>query len=143
MRRPALTLAATIAIVLAALVSFAQQTTAKPAPTVKQIMLTKIIPFSDAVFGAQSEPPTTAAQWTALRGPALGLVESGRLLMVGPRSKDKVWMKMAQQEVDAAQAVMKAAAGKDAEGLSLAADALYETCKTCHDRYMSPKPKGP
>lgn len=141
MRRPALTLAATTAIVLAALVSYAQQTTVKPVATVKQIMQTKVVPLSDAVFTAASEPPKTAAQWTALRRPALGLIESGRLLMVGPRSKDKVWMKMAQQEVDAAQAVMKAAVAKDGEALSRAGDALYQTCETCHARYF-PKPQG-
>lgn len=46
-------------------------------------------------------------------------------------------MKMARRDVDAAQAVMKAVAAKDAEALSRAGDALYETCETCHARYMS------
>ena len=138
MRRFSLIPVVATAIVLAAAVAFAQQATVKPVATVKQIMQTMVVPFSDAVFSAASEPPKTNTQWAALRSPAVGLVESGKLLMIGPRARDKAWMKMAQQEVDAAQAVMKAAAAKDADALSRAGDALYETCETCHTRYMQP-----
>ena len=142
MRRLTLISSATAAIVLAAAVVFAQQATVKPVATVKQIMQTMTAPLSDAVFSAASEPPKTDAQWAALRGTALALAESGKRLMIGPRAGDKAWMKMAQQQVDAAHAVTKTAGAKDADALSRAGDALYDTCASCHARYLNPKPHG-
>ena len=140
MQRLSLIPVATAAIALAATVALAQQATVKPVETVKQIMQTTMVPLSDAVFSAAFEPPKTDAQWTALRGMAVTLAESGKRLMTGPRARDKAWTKMAQQEVDAAQAVIKAAGAKDADALSRAGDALYETCASCHSRYLNPKP---
>ena len=138
MRRFSLIPVVATAIVLAAAVAFAQQATSKPAATVKEIMQTMVVPFSDAVFSAASEPPKTSTQWAALRRPALGLADSGKLLMTGSHARDKAWMEIARREVDAAQAVMKAVVAKDADALSRAGDALYETCETCHARYMEP-----
>ena len=138
MRQLSLAFAAATAIAIAAGAALAQQPTVKPIATVGQIMQTMIVPFSDVVFSAASEPPTTDKAWVALRGTALALAESGNLLMIGPRARDKTeWMKMARQGVEAAEAVMKAADAKDAAALSTTGDALYETCASCHERYMN------
>ena len=95
------------------------------------------IPSSDAVFDAASEPPKTDQEWTKVATDALMLAEAGNLLMIGPRAKDKdLWMKMARAQVDAAEAVMQAAAVKDVDALSTTGNALYETCDACHSRYM-------
>jgi len=137
-RRLVYAFAATTVVSLAAGAALAQEATIRPIATVGQIMQTMIVPFSDAVFMAASEPPKTDAGWAAVGGSALALAESGNLLMVGPRARDKAeWMKMARQQVDAAAAVMKAAADKDADALSSTGDALYETCESCHMRYMN------
>jgi hypothetical protein len=131
------------ALSLAGAAALAQESTVKPIASVRQIMQSMIVPFSDAIFSAASEPPKTAKEWTALRGTAVALAESGNLLMIGPRARDRdEWMKMARQEVEAAEAVMKAIDTKDGDKLSAAGDALYETCENCHNRYMKPSVPG-
>ena len=54
------------------------------------------------------------------------------------RAKDlAAWMKFSRAQVDAAEAAAKAAAAKNADQLSAASDALYETCSGCHKVYMA------
>lgn len=137
MPRPSRALALAAIFSLGAAVALAQQATVKPVASVKQIMLTMTIPFSETVFSAASEPPKTDKEWAALQDTALALAESGNLLMIGPRARDKAeWMKMARALVDASEAVMKAASARNADLLSDKSDALYETCDGCHNRYM-------
>ena len=122
----------------------AQKTTAagatgpiKPVATVDEIMQTMTIPFSNAVFEAGGEVPKDDKGWAAVRGQAVALAEAGNLLMLGSRAKDSAaWMKFSRAQVDAAEAVAKAAAAKNADQLSTAADALYETCANCHKVYL-------
>jgi hypothetical protein len=109
----------------------------KPVATVLEIMNTMTIPFSNKVFEASGEPPKDAAGWDAVRGQALALAESGNLLMIGARAKDRAaWMKFSRAQVDAAELAVTAAAARDADKLSAASDALYETCAGCHKVYM-------
>ena len=101
------------------------------------VMKTMTIPFSNAVFEAAAEPPKDDAAWEAVRGQAVALAEAGNLLMLGSRAKDRAaWMKFSRAQVDAAEAAARAAAAKNAEQLSTAADALYETCADCHKDYL-------
>ena len=109
----------------------------KPVASVVEIMQTMTIPFSNAVFEAGSETPKDDKAWEAVRGQAIALAEAGNLLMLGSRAKDRaVWMKFSRAQVDAAEAVAKAAAARNADQLSDAANALYETCAACHKVYM-------
>ena len=72
-----------------------------------------------------------------MRGQAVALAEAGNLLMLGSRAKDRAaWVKYSRAQVDAAEAVAKAAVAKNADQLSTAADALYETCAACHKDYL-------
>jgi hypothetical protein len=105
--------------------------------TVMDVMKTMTIPFSDAVFEAGSEPPKDAAAWEAVREKAVALAEAGNLLMLGARVADRgAWMKYSRAQVDAAEVAAKAASAKNAEQLSAAADAVYETCAACHKDYL-------
>jgi len=109
----------------------------KTVATTLEIMKTMTIPLSDAVFNAGAEPPKTDEAWTKVREQAVALAEAGNLLMLGDRVIDRGdWMKMARAKVDAADAVAKAATAKNADQFSMAADALYETCASCHNKYM-------
>ena len=131
-------LAAAAACLVIAATALAQHASLKPDATVKEVMQALTIPLSDIIFASSSEPPTTAAQWASLRRDALALAEAGRLLTVAPRARDEgEWMAKAQAHIDAAAAVAKAAGRKNAEELSSAGDALYETCPACHARYMT------
>lgn len=109
----------------------------KAVATVGEIMKTMTIPFSNAVFEAGGEPPKDDKGWDAVREQAVALAEAGNLLMIGSRAKDRAaWLKFSRAQVDAAEAVAKAAAAKNADQLSAAADTLYETCASCHKVYL-------
>ena len=109
----------------------------KTVASVMDVMKTMTIPFSNAVFEAGAEPPKDDGSWEAVRGQAVALAEAGNLLILGSRVRDRAaWMKMSRAQVDAAEAAAKAASAKNAEQLSMAADALYETCAACHKDYL-------
>ena len=109
----------------------------KPVATVVEIMKTMTIPFSNAVFDGAGEAPKDDKGWEAVREKALALAETGNLLMLGSRAKDRAaWMKFSRAMVDAGEVAAKAAAAKNADQLSAASDALYETCANCHKVYM-------
>ena len=135
--RRSLAVALGVLVWLGAATAAQEPTGIKPIASVRQIMQTMIVPFSDAVFDAAAQPPKTAKEWTALRGPVIALAESGNLLMIGARARDKAeWMTMARQQIEAAEVVIKAIDAKNAAALYKAGNALYETCDRCHGRYM-------
>ena len=110
----------------------------KAVASVMEVMRTMTIPFSNAVFAAGSEPPKDDAVWLAARDQAVALAESGNLLMMGSRVKDRAaWLKFSRAQVDAAELAAKAAGAKNAEALSSAADGIYETCANCHKVYLA------
>ena len=110
----------------------------KPIATVVEIMRTMTIPFSNTVFMAGGDAPTDDKAWDTLRGQAVALAETGNLLMLGARAKDHAaWMKFSRALVDAAEAAANAATAKNADQLSVASDALYDTCSGCHKVYMA------
>jgi hypothetical protein len=133
--RHALVVVSTVALVSA--VVAAQAPATRPVETVKQVMQVLTIPASEAIFKAAGEPPTTDAAWAELQRHAAALAESGNLLMTGARVVDRGdWLKFSRALVDAAGTGAQAAAKKDADALSTASDAIYETCETCHAKYM-------
>lgn len=124
-----------IVIVTAAL---AQQPSLKPIATVEQLMTTMIAPSSNVIFGAASEAPKGDGNWIVVRNYALTLAESGNLLMIGDRARDRgEWMKMATSLRDAAEAAVKAVDARSADALAEAGERVYETCGQCHARYMT------
>ncbi len=121
-------------------VTGAQVRSVRTVASTLQIMKMMTAPLSDAVFEAAAEPPKDAPQWLAVHDQALKLAEAGNLLMIGDRVRDRgEWMKLARAQVDAADVAMKAAEAKNAERLSNASDALYETCANCHEKYLLKK----
>ena len=108
----------------------------KPVGSNLQLMQAIIIPSSDAVWAVGAEAPKNDEEWTKVRNNALALAESGNLLMIGDRAKDQgEWMKASQLLVDAGTAAFKAAEAKNAEGVMMAGDALYNACEGCHMKY--------
>ncbi len=127
----------------AALDGQAPEGTLKPSPvprpvaSVMEIMHALTIPASDGLFKAAGDPPTTETGWQELHLQTLVLAESGNLLMVGSRARDqREWPKAARRLVDAAAGAANAAAGRNADALAAASDAVYETCETCHSTYL-------
>lgn len=109
----------------------------KPVGTNLQLMQAMIIPASDIVWAVGAEAPKNDEDWAKVRNNALMLAEAGNLLMIGDRAKDQgEWMKASQVLVDAGTAAFKAAEAKNAEGVMMAGDAIYNSCEGCHMKYQ-------
>ena len=99
-------------VILFFVAACAPQPTFKPVASVKQLMAATVVPSSEVLFeavgtvvsfsGVEEIAPKNDEEWTTVRNNALILAESGNLLMIGDRAKDKGdWMKMSKALVDA------------------------------------------
>jgi len=137
-------LSASVILLLAA--ACAPQPAFKPVASVKQLMQATILPSAEVLFdavgtvisfsGVEEIAPKNDEEWAAVRHNALTLAESGNLLMIGDRARDKGdWMKMSQALVDAGVVALKAAEARNPEALFEAGGRVYEVCEQCHNRY--------
>jgi len=102
-----------------------------------------IVPASDALFLAADKEPKNDEDWGKLRNQALILIESGNLMMMEGRARDKdQWMKDARMQMDAGRLAMKAIAAKDLDKLvGDVGTAIVDSCQSCHVHYMKPAAK--
>ena len=108
----------------------------QPVGTVCQLMIDIIYPASDALFYIERTPPKTDHDWSVIRGNALSLAESGNLLLIGPRARDKDrWVKDAKLLIDAGTAAYKAAQKKDMQAILDLNEQLTRSCTSCHAHY--------
>jgi hypothetical protein len=137
---------ASVALIISA--ACARQPAFKPVGSVKQIMEAAIHPAAEVVFeavgtiltvgGVEEIAPKNDEEWTKVRDNALILAESGNLLMIGDRAKDKGdWMKMSQALIDAGVIALRAAEAKNPEKLFEAGGQVYEACQQCHTKYAN------
>ena len=109
----------------------------KPVATVRQIMTLMTIPASDVIFDAASVEPKNDAAWQSVQDNAITLAESGNLMMLPGRARDnKEWAKESRAMIDAAIAASNAARAKNPDQLMDASDKIYNTCESCHNKYM-------
>ena len=110
----------------------------QPVGSMSQLMIDIIYPTSNAIFYVERAPPMSEREWNALRGTALTLAESGNLLMMDTRARDRGdWMKDAKLLLDVGAAAFKAAQAKDLPGILALNDDLNTACVTCHMDYRS------
>ena len=118
----------------------------KPVASVKQLMQATIEPSAEVLFeavgtvvsasGVEEIAPKNDEEWASVRNSALTLAESGNLLMIGDRARDKgEWMKMSQALVGVGVVALKAAEAKNPQALFEAGGQVYEVCQQCHSRY--------
>lgn len=118
-----------------------------PVTTVRELMSSVVEPaaelYWDAVgtvddsTGSTSYSPETPAEWAAVRNNALVVAESGNLLMMEPRARDRdQWMVLSRAMVAAGKQAAAAAAAQDTAAVFNAGAALYETCTRCHEKYL-------
>jgi hypothetical protein len=87
--------------------------------------------------GREEIQPKTDEEWAAVRNAAAVLVESGNLLMMEGRARDKDdWMIVSRGLADAAATAVEAAEAKDVDALFDAGGAVYEACTACHAKYV-------
>lgn len=108
----------------------------QPVGSVSQLMIDIIYPSSDALFYIERTPPKTDHDWSVIRGNALALAESGNLLLMGSRARDKDrWVKDAKLMIDAGSAAYKAAQKKDMQAILDLNEQLTKSCTSCHMHY--------
>ena len=126
---------------------------AAPAPTfrlvtgIHEVMEGLVAPAADTVWksvgtiiteqGIEERRPKDDIEWEIVEHAALGVAESGNLLLLEGRALDHDdWVKFTHDMMDKAEAASKLALAKDADGLLKAGSDLYETCTACHLKYI-------
>ena len=118
------------------------------AVNVKDLMAWIVDPSVDVIWdsvgtiyteaGTKEVAPRTGEQWDAVRNSAAIVAESGNLLMMDGRARDRgPWMSFARALTDAANGARKAAEAKNTGALFTAGEDLYNVCGSCHQRYAS------
>jgi len=116
--------------------STAQEHTIVAVATVKQLCEGVITASSDAIFNVGREIPSNDDEWRVVHDSALLLAESGNLLMLGNRARDRdQWMAMAQELVESGVTAVEAAEGRDVDALFKAGDQIVVVCEKCHEPY--------
>jgi hypothetical protein len=116
--------------------------------SVKQLMEWVVDPAVDVIWdsvatiyteaGTKEVAPHTDEQWAAVRNGAALVAESGNLLMIDGRARDrKEWMSAARALTAAAVLALKAAEDRNANALFTAGEVIYHACSACHQRYAS------
>lgn len=125
-----------------------------PVANVRELMATVIEPAADLYWdavgtvddstGSTSFAPETAEEWATVSNNAMIVAESGNLLMMDPRARDRdQWMVLSRAMVEAGKQAVAAANAHDTAAVFNAGAALYESCSRCHAVYLvkAPPPK--
>jgi hypothetical protein len=124
----------------------------KPVASVKDIMESLIAHMATDVFasvgtiidenGTREIVPENDEAWTEVAYAAMGLAETGNLLMLEGRAKDQEdWMLFSQQLVERSVAAAKAAQAKNAAELLDTGGQIYQVCENCHRKYIPADPQ--
>ena len=130
--------------ILLATVAVAQAPSFQPVGNMSQLMVSIIYPASDAIFYVDRKPPSNESEWNLLSNQALMLAESGNLLLMPGRVRDKGnWIGDSKMMIDSGAAAYKAAKAHNLDAVRAVNDALYLSCVSCHaeyrDNYIKPK----
>jgi hypothetical protein len=118
----------------------------RPVADVKQLMSAVLEPaaeiYWDAVGtivdkrGTTEIEPKTDDEWIAVRNSAYVVAESGNLLMMDTRARDKGdWMTLSQALVEVGQRAIRAAESRNKSAVFDAGAEVYEACVACHAKY--------
>ena len=118
----------------------------EPVADVKQLMSSILEPAADVYWdaagtiidtlGVHELAPTTDDKWLAVSNAALMIAESGNLLMLEGRARDRNrWMTLSRALVTTGRTAMTAAASRDPAAVLDAGGQVYEACTACHAAY--------
>jgi hypothetical protein len=95
-----------------------------------------ITPASNALFQAESTPPSTAQEWQKIRASAADLAQAAVRLTTKDLAKDQgQWIEFAQALQKQAQQAVIAIEKKDQDALVTANGDVISVCEDCHARY--------
>ena len=118
----------------------------EPAGDVKQVMVGILDPAADVLWnsvrtiidtkGTHEYAPRTSEEWGAVWRAALTIAESGNLLMMEGRARDKDrWMTLSRALLAAGKQAVTAAATHNPQAVFDAGGQVYEACSACHAAY--------
>ena len=118
----------------------------QPVADVKQVMTAILEPaaeiYWDAVgtvidtAGTHEIAPQDAEEWSAVWRAALLVAESGNLLMMEGRARDRgEWIRLSRAMVEAGTQAARAAETRNAAAVFEAGGRMYEACTACHSAY--------
>lgn len=122
----------------------------KPEVSINQVMVSVIDHNSHFLWDVADETkaPKTDRDWHELEHAAVTLVASGNMLMMGGTesgdnelSKQPEWIKLTQDQTDAANDALQAIRSKNLSGLLAAGDKIVAACEACHMKYKPEVPK--
>ena len=114
--------------------------------TLAEVMEANITSASNVIFdavvynnGVLEHAPKTDEEWEYVEHGAIALAESANLLLLPGRAVDDGdWVRMTHALADAAVRARDAALAKDVDRLLDAGGVVYESCTTCHAKYLAP-----
>ncbi len=117
----------------------------------KDLMLNVIDPAADGVWdavgtiatveGVFEKFPATDDEWAGVRSYAIQLAEAGNLLMLPSRSNGSPeWIADAQAMMAESNRALQAIAARDKDALFTIGGDIYETCTSCHRKFIVAAP---
>jgi hypothetical protein len=114
--------------------------------TVKELMVSVVDPAADVLWdsvgtviseeGVDEWYPKTDEEWAAVRNAAIVIMESGNLLMIGDRPKDRgAWMDLSRAMIEAGSQALAAADSRDPDAVFAVGETVYLACDRCHGLY--------
>ena len=95
-----------------------------------------ITPASDALFQAESNPPSTSDEWTGIAAKAKALARAAKdLQSIGSAESRKEWLQFAHALGAAADQASRAAAAESQDALVSANGDIVSACEDCHTKY--------
>ena len=86
--------------------------------------------------------PRSTEEWDRVRNSAYVVTESGNLMMMAPRARDRgEWMKLSRAMIESGKRAIAAAEARDTAAVFNVGAELYETCTNCHTFYAIGQPR--
>ncbi len=119
-----------------------------PVGDVQELMIAVIEPAAEVYWDAVGEildsagvheiRPASDEEWEAVSHAAFLVAESGNLLMMSGRARDRGdWTTMSQALIEVGREALKAADARNSEAVFDAGAEIYYVCSECHAKYAA------
>ncbi|MDE2879341.1 hypothetical protein [Candidatus Palauibacter soopunensis] len=119
-----------------------------PVADMQELMVSVMEPAAEAYWdgvgevlteaGVHQFRPLTEEDWTSLRNAAFVLAESGSLMMMDGRARDRGdWMDHSRTMVEAGRLALDAVDRRNPDAVFDAGAEVYYACRDCHARYAA------
>lgn len=112
--------------------------------SVADVMHAYVIPGSETLFAAESEPPAKAEDWARLRTAAQDVITGAELLQSPERAQGRDgWIKAADTVIAATRQTAKSLSENNADDLVFTDGDMMAGCTECHQKFRDMKvPEG-